>query len=146
MRECLQYQSTFLPTGGNIRWQRKRWRRLIHYSPHQRHEVRLRSDLPYGFVAGEKAGRIVSRRIDLHCDDPNAFVGVLPHETTHAVLAGRFGPGRLPHWADEGMAVLSEPRDRIDLHLHNLPQHRSSGELFAVDTTGSMYRVAATHR
>src|SRR5262249_22237240 len=29
---------------------------------------------------------VMSRRIDLHCDDPNMTVGVLPHETTHVVL------------------------------------------------------------
>ena len=78
---------------------------------------------------GNQGERVVSRRIDLHCDDPNVFIGVLPHETTHVVLAGRFGR-MLPHWADEGMAVLSEPRERIDLHLHNLPQHRADGEIF----------------
>ena len=81
---------------------------------------------------GNQGGRVVSRRIDLHCDDPNLFVGVLPHEATHVVLAGRFGDRMLPHWADEGMAVLSEPRERIDLHLHNLPQHQAGGELFPV--------------
>jgi tetratricopeptide (TPR) repeat protein len=81
---------------------------------------------------GQSGGHVVSRRIDLHCDDPNLFIGVLPHETTHVVLAGNFGGRVLPHWADEGMAVLSEPRDRIDLHLHNLPRHRDAGELFAV--------------
>ncbi len=80
----------------------------------------------------EKDGCVVSRRIDMHCDDPNIFVGVLPHETTHVVLAGRFGDRRLPHWADEGMAVLSEPRDRVELHLHNLPRHRRDDELFPV--------------
>ncbi len=80
----------------------------------------------------EKDGRVVSRRIDLHCDNPNVFIGVLPHETTHVVLAGRFGAHRLPHWADEGMAVLSEPRDRVALHLNNLPRHRQDDELFPV--------------
>ena len=77
-------------------------------------------------------GRVVSRRIDVHCDDPNVFVGVLPHEATHAVLAGRFGDRDLPHWVDEGMAVLSEPRGRVDLHLQNLPRHRFAGELYPV--------------
>jgi hypothetical protein len=76
--------------------------------------------------------RIAMRRIDIHVDDPNWPVGVLPHETTHVVLAGRFGPRSLPRWADEGMAVLSEPRDRIDLHLRNLPMHRRQQELFPV--------------
>ncbi len=95
----------------------------------------LATKMPPGLAGhstfGRKGDQVVSRRIDLHCDDPNMFVGVLPHETTHVVLADRFGRP-LPHWADEGMAVLSEPRDRIDLHLHNLPQHRASGELFPV--------------
>jgi hypothetical protein len=81
---------------------------------------------------GTRDGQVTWRRIDLHCDDPNALVGVLPHETTHIVLAGRFGCRRLPHWADEGMAVLSEPRDRIDLHLNTLPTRRRSDELFSV--------------
>ncbi len=76
--------------------------------------------------------RVTSRRIDVHCDDPNMFVGVLPHETTHVVLAGRFGVHRLPHWVDEGMAVLSEPRGRIDLHLNNLPRYRRDDALYPV--------------
>jgi tetratricopeptide (TPR) repeat protein len=77
-----------------------------------------------------KLDRIVSRRIDIHFDDPNMLIGVLPHETTHVVLADGY-TRPLPHWADEGMAVLSEPRERIERHLHNLPQHRSNGETFA---------------
>jgi hypothetical protein len=78
----------------------------------------------------DNPARIVSRRIDIHCDDPNAMVGVLPHETTHAVIAGRYGPFDVPRWADEGIAVLAEPRDRIDRHLRNLPRHRDDGALF----------------
>lgn len=76
--------------------------------------------------------RVVSRRIDLHCDDLNMVYGVLPHETTHVVLAGRFGVRDLPRWADEGMAVLSEPRDRVEKHLRNLPKHQSDRQLFRV--------------
>jgi hypothetical protein len=73
--------------------------------------------------------RVISRRVDLHCDDPNMCVGVLPHEVTHVVLAGRF-PAALPRWADEGMAVLSEPPERIERHLRNLPGHAQQGQLF----------------
>jgi len=82
--------------------------------------------------------RILSRRIDLHVDDPNALVGVLPHETTHIVLAGRFGPKPLPRWADEGIAVLSEPPDRIQKHLDNLPKHYRDGLLFRLSHLLSM--------
>jgi hypothetical protein len=75
--------------------------------------------------------RVLARRIDLHCDDPNMSIGVLPHEVTHVVLAGRF-PRALPRWADEGMAVLSEPRGRIERHLRNLPMHAQQNQLFQV--------------
>jgi hypothetical protein len=84
--------------------------------------------------------RVLSRRIDLHADDPNMTVGVLPHETTHVVLAGRFGNHAVPRWADEGMAVLSEPRDRIERHLRNLPKHRADRHLFG---TGQLMQLEA---
>ena len=57
---------------------------------------------------------------------------VLPHETTHVVLAGQFGPVQVPRWADEGMAVLTEPRPQVEKHLGNLPAHREAGQLFRV--------------
>ena len=50
---------------------------------------------------GHGPDRIVSRRIDIHFDDPNMLVGVLPHETTYVVLATdligrcRTGPTRV---------------------------------------------------
>jgi hypothetical protein len=77
--------------------------------------------------------RVLLREIHLRCDEPHMIDSVLPHETTHVILAGRFGPYDVPRWADEGMAVLSEPRDRIELHLHNLPTHRRDGTLFHLD-------------
>jgi hypothetical protein len=67
-------------------------------------------------------------------------VGVLPHEATHVVLAGRFGDHPVPRWADEGMAVLSEPRERIERHLRNLPQHRADHHLFG---TGQLMKLDA---
>jgi hypothetical protein len=76
--------------------------------------------------------RVVARKIDLHRDEALMLTGWLPHEMTHVVLADRFGTKALPRWADEGMAVLSEPRDRVELHLRNLPQHRRDRLLFAV--------------
>ncbi|MCS6978147.1 MAG: hypothetical protein NZM31_14230 [Gemmatales bacterium] len=68
----------------------------------------------------QDASRIHSRRIDLRLDEPNLLRAVLPHETTHVTLAGLFGPKPLPRWADEGMAVLSEPYERIQRHLRPL--------------------------
>lgn len=81
-----------------------------------------------------EGGRIVLRRIDLHADDPNMSIGVLPHEATHTVLAGRFGNHMVPRWADEGMAVLAEPSDRIDRHISDLPRLSGQTGLFPIRT------------
>jgi tetratricopeptide (TPR) repeat protein len=78
-------------------------------------------------------GRLVVRRIDLHCDDANLLTAILPHETTHVALAGEFGPQLLPRWADEGMAVLTEPRERIERHLNNLLRCRQAGQFFRLE-------------
>lgn len=75
-------------------------------------------------------GRILSRKVELRVDDPNMKHAVLPHEITHVVLAGRFGHHAVPRWADEGMAVLTEPRDKQDAHLTNLARNMSGGQSF----------------
>jgi hypothetical protein len=84
--------------------------------------------------------RVLLREIHLRCDEPHMLDAVLPHETTHVVLAGRFGPFDVPRWADEGMAVLTEPRERIDLHLRNLPTHRRDHALFPLGQLMKMDR------
>jgi tetratricopeptide (TPR) repeat protein len=76
--------------------------------------------------------RLVMRRLDMRLDFPNMRETVLPHETTHIVLAARLGPTLIPRWADEGMAVLTEPREYVERHLRNLPAHRNASELFTV--------------
>jgi tetratricopeptide (TPR) repeat protein len=91
------------------------------------------SNSPGHSTIRNEGSRILGRRIDLHCGDPQTMLqAVLPHETTHVVLAGRVGDQPVPRWADEGMAVLSEPRDRIDRHLRNLPRCRQENSLFTV--------------
>lgn len=77
-------------------------------------------------------GRVLNRRIDLHCDVLDLLTAVLPHEATHVVLAGNFGEQPVPRWADEGIAVLTEPRDKIDRHLRNLPRHLQDRQLFSL--------------
>src|SRR5437868_7452220 len=64
-----------------------------------------------------EGGTILSRRIHLRVDDVNLLTRVLPHETTHLVLADRFTGRDLPRWADEGMATLAEPREAVERHL-----------------------------
>src|SRR6185437_6139229 len=58
--------------------------------------------------------------------------------TTHAVLSGRFGRHLVPRWVDEGIAILTEPRERVELYLKTLPKHRSAHELFTVSKLMSM--------
>ena len=65
-------------------------------------------------------GKILSRKLLLRLDYPAITQWVLPHEITHLVLCGRFGKHALPRWADEGIAVLSEPRASQEGHLKNL--------------------------
>jgi tetratricopeptide (TPR) repeat protein len=74
--------------------------------------------------------RVLERRMDLRCDAPHLLEGVVPHETTHIVLCGRFGRFTVPRWVDEGVAVLTEPRELIEMHLRNLPRHRQEQTLF----------------
>ncbi len=74
--------------------------------------------------------QIIGRRMDLRLDNANVIDAVLPHETTHVVLAGQFGQFEVPRWADEGVAVLAEPRDQIELHRRNLLKAREEGTLF----------------
>jgi hypothetical protein len=84
-------------------------------------------------IVRERGGsRIVSRRMDMHCDSPTMLDAVLPHETTHVVLAGNFGNSDVPRWADEGMAVLAEPVEKVDMHRRNLARCSQEGRLFSV--------------
>jgi tetratricopeptide (TPR) repeat protein len=77
-------------------------------------------------------GRVVARRMDLRYDITTVLEAVLPHETTHVVLAGNFGTPQMPRWADEGIAVLSEPNDKIDQHRRKLLKNHADGFLFGL--------------
>ncbi len=73
--------------------------------------------------------RVIGRRIDLHSDTLGMLEAVLPHETTHVVLAGNFGVHQVPRWADEGVAVLTEPLEKIEQHRRNLSKSQKEGLL-----------------
>lgn len=78
-------------------------------------------------------GRVMARQIDVHCEDSAAMLSaVLPHETTHVVLAGNFGSREVPRWADEGIAVLTEPHEKVLQCLVKLPGLHRHGKLFEV--------------
>jgi hypothetical protein len=81
---------------------------------------------------GMNGGRIIARRINLRADHPNLVPAILPHEVTHVVLADLFPHKQIPRWADEGMAVLSEPGSEQRLRAADLEEPLSSGKLFKV--------------
>ncbi len=82
---------------------------------------------------GMDGGRVVRRQMDLHCEDPTRLLrAVLVHETTHVVLAGQFGDQQIPRWADEGLAILSEPRATIDGHRRALQSCYHNSLLFHI--------------
>src|SRR5581483_2198085 len=83
-------------------------------------------------IENDPSGRVVSRRMDIRLDNPGALEGVLPHEATHVVLAGQFGAFAVPRWVDEGIAVLSEPAEKIEQHRRNLAKCQADGTLFGV--------------
>ncbi|MGE5756143.1 MAG: peptidase MA family metallohydrolase [Planctomycetaceae bacterium] len=87
---------------------------------------------------GMSAGRIIARRINLRADHPNLLAAVLPHEITHVVLADLFPVQQVPRWADEGMAVLSEPNSEQRLRAADLEEPLSSGTLFKLEDLMAM--------
>ncbi len=53
-------------------------------------------------------GSVVSMRMELTGSYPGVLANALPHEVMHTVLASHFGKP-VPRWADEGIAVLTDP-------------------------------------
>jgi hypothetical protein len=76
--------------------------------------------------------RLFSRSIHLPCKEPGMLEDTLPHEVCHAVMAGRF-QGKMPRWADEGMACLAMTKPAVDDLLFKLARYKQRDDLFAVD-------------
>jgi hypothetical protein len=89
-----------------------------------------REDSPGFSTMGLNAGQIIARRINLRADHPNLVAAVLPHEITHVVLADLFPHQQIPRWADEGIAVLSEPSSEQRLRALDLDDPLAKGRLF----------------
>ncbi|MHB1422864.1 MAG: peptidase MA family metallohydrolase [Gemmataceae bacterium] len=89
--------------------------------------------------------RVLSRCIHLHGSREFLLKGVVPHEVTHAVLAGRLSDKRVPRWADEGMAILAEAPSHIDVHFRFLPRWRADDALFGMRTLIEMRDYPEPH-
>lgn len=95
-------------------------------------------DSPGFSTMGLNAGRVVARRINLRADHPNLVGAILPHEVTHVVLADAFADVQVPRWADEGMAVLSEPPREQELRAGDLEAPLAENRLFRLNDLMSM--------
>ncbi len=79
-----------------------------------------------------EGNRLIGRQVHLRRDHANVVTAILPHEVTHVVLAGGFTEAAIPRWADEGVAVLTEPREQVERHLRDLPKYYQQGQLFGL--------------
>ena len=95
-------------------------------------------DSPGFSTMGMNGGRITARRINLRADHPTIVQAVLPHEITHVILADHFTEKQIPRWADEGLAVLSEPNDEQQRRAADLVTPLAENRLFAVDVLMNM--------
>lgn len=102
-------------------------------------------DSPGFSTMGMDAGRINCRRVNLRADHPKIAVAILPHEVTHVVLADFFPRKQIPRWADEGIAVMAEPRTEQHLRAADLDEPLVSGRLFHVQDLMVMDYPNAEH-
>jgi len=92
--------------------------------------------------------QVTHRTIDFRGDSPHGLATV-PHEMTHVVLADLLDGRQPPRWADEGMAVLADSRDKQLLHERDLSSGLAGrlafrvGELLTMDSYPHHSRVAA---
>lgn len=76
-------------------------------------------------------GRVARRRIDLRGDAVDCFDCALPHELTHVIVAERFTRTRIPRWADEGMAILAETRQKQERRRAALQRSLASSRQYS---------------
>lgn len=91
-------------------------------------------------------GKVWLRRLHVRADDAHRLDKLLVHELTHVVLADHFAKHQIPRWADEGIAVLSEPAARRNEIRHWLKQETSQGRAFTLKELMSQRHVPRDKR
>ena len=76
--------------------------------------------------------KIVSRRLIDFRGDNRFGIAAVPHEMTHVILADLLDGRQPPRWADEGMAILADSRDKQLLHERDLTSGLTSCSAFGV--------------
>jgi len=66
-----------------------------------------------------RLGNVCVRQIDLQSTRQDKQ-SALPHELTHVVLADGFGGRQPPRWADEGVALLADSKEKQARHQQDL--------------------------
>lgn len=84
-------------------------------------------------------GRMLQRRINVAATDRALLGNTLPHEITHVVAADLLG-GKVPRWANEGMAVLSEQMSSIKYYDAILQRALARGRWFPLKRLMAMRR------
>jgi hypothetical protein len=69
--------------------------------------------------------------IDVRGDSPHGLAAV-PHEMTHVILADLLDGRQPPRWADEGMAILADSREKQLLHERDLSRGIARGHAFRI--------------
>jgi hypothetical protein len=111
----------------------------LYPSPHQYAQMTGQPEDSPGFsTMGMNEGRVITRRVNLRADHPNLVAAVLPHEITHVILADLFTFQQIPRWADEGMAVLSEPAEEQRKRSGDLADPLSKNLLFTMESLMGM--------
>jgi hypothetical protein len=74
--------------------------------------------------------KAVSRRLIDFRGDSAFGIAAVPHEMTHVILADLLDGRQPPRWADEGMAILADSRDKQLLHERDLSSGLTSRSAF----------------
>lgn len=111
-------------------------------------------------------GKVWMRRLNMRSDVESRLTAVIIHELTHIVLADRFAHQQIPRWADEGIALNSEPPQRQQdlrrwlaeevrqgrgysltqlLNVKQCPQDKYLGDLFYAQS-GSLIEFLIQHQ
>ena len=91
-------------------------------------------------------GKVWLRRLHVRADDIQRLDKLLVHELTHVVLADHFAKHQIPRWADEGIAVLSEPVARRNELRRWLNQEAAQGRVFSLKDLASQRHVPRDKR
>ncbi len=91
-------------------------------------------------------GNVWLRRLHVRADNAQRLDKLLIHELTHVVLADHFAKHQIPRWADEGIAVLSEPVARRNESRRWLEQVAAQGRIFSLKELASQRYVPRDKR